>query len=308
MRIESPYHEGELRAQQRAGEVENGKRNGRAIADTIVKGAFSFIEQQPMVVLGSVDPQADIWASVLVGRPGFLRVPDERTVEFDLAQTARNAQDPFWVNIDRDPRMGMLLIELSTRRRFRINGRIVRTTPEHLSVAVDEAYPNCPKYIQRRHITRQGVKGPSFSAGPREGHLLEPPQQTLITSSDTFFVASGHPARGVDVSHRGGKPGFIRVLNNSTLRIPDYTGNSMYNTLGNFTVNPRAGLVFLDFERSQTLQLIGRPEILWELDDPQQETGGTKRYWDFHIERWLQLDIPHTMEWDFLDYSPHNPS
>ena len=82
----------------------------------------------------------------------------------------------------------------------------------------------------------------------------------------------------------------------------------MYNTLGNFIVNPRAGLVFLDFERSQTLQLIGRPEILWELDDPQQETGGTKRYWDFHIEHWLQLDLPHTIEWDFLDYSPHNPS
>ncbi len=308
MRIESPYHEGELLAQQRAGEVENGKRNGRAIADTILKGAFNFIEQQPMVVLGSVDPQANLWASVLVGRPGFLRVPDERTVEFDLAQTARNAQDPFWVNIGRDPRVGMLLIELSTRRRLRINGRIARTAPERLSVAVDEAYPNCPKYIQRRHITGQVVKGPGFSAGPREGHLLEPSQQALVTSSDTFFVASGHPARGVDVSHRGGQPGFLRVLNNRTLRIPDYTGNSMYNTLGNFIANPHAGLVFLDFERSQTLQLIGRPEILWELDDPQQETGGTKRYWDFHIEGWLQLDLPHTLEWDFFDYSPHNPS
>ncbi len=94
MRIESPYHEGELLAQQRVGAAEEGRRNGRAIADTIIKGAFNFIEQQPMVVLGSVDPQANIWASVLVGRPGFLRVPDERTVEFDLAQTPRNAQDP----------------------------------------------------------------------------------------------------------------------------------------------------------------------------------------------------------------------
>ena len=308
MRIESPFHEGELLAQQRVGALGEGRRNGRAIADTIVKGAFTFIEQQPIVVLGSVDPQANIWASVLVGRPGFMRVPGERTVEFDLAQTARNAQDPFWINIDRDPRVGMLLIEFSTRRRLRINGRIARTAPERLSVAVAESYPNCPKYIQRRHLTGQSVNGTSPSAEPREGQLLEPPQQTLITSSDTFFVASGHPARGVDVSHRGGKPGFIRVLNNKTLRIPDYTGNSMYNTLGNFIVHPRAGLVFLDFERSQTLQLIGRPEILWELDDPQQETGGTKRYWDFHIERWLQLDIPHVFEWDFLDYSPHNPS
>ena len=171
-----------------------------------------------------------------------------------------------------------------------------------------EAYPNCPKYIQRRDITGQALNGTSSSAGPREGRLLEPTQQTLITSSDTFFVASGHPDRGVDVSHRGGNPGFIRILNNEKLRIPDYTGNSMYNTLGNFIVNPRAGLLFLDFERSQTLQLIGRPEVLWELDDPQHETGGTRRYWDFHIERWLQLDIPHTLKWNLLDYSPHNPS
>ena len=308
MRIESPFHEGELQAQQRAGEVEKGKRNGRAIADTIVKGAFNFIEQQPMVVLGSVDPQANLWASVLVGRPGFLRVPGERAVEFDLAQTARNSHDPFWTNIELDPRVGMLLIELSTRRRFRINGRIARTAPDHLSVAVDEAFPNCPKYIQRRDFTGQSVNETIVSTGMREGHVLEPPQQALITSLDTFFVASGHPSRGVDVSHRGGNPGFIRVLNDRTLRIPDYIGNSMYNTLGNFVANPRAGLVFLDFERSQTLQLIGRPEILWDLDDPQQETGGTKRYWDFHIERWRQLDIPHKLEWDFMDYSPHNPS
>ena len=124
MRIESPFHEGELSAQQRVGVVEEGRRNGRAIADTIVKGAFHFIEQQPLVVLGSVDPQANIWASVLIGRPGFMRVPDERTVEFDLTQTARNAQDPFWANIDPDPRVGMLLIEFSTPGGFASMGRL----------------------------------------------------------------------------------------------------------------------------------------------------------------------------------------
>ncbi len=81
----------------------------------------------------------------------------------------------------------------------------------------------------------------------------------------------------------------------------------MFNTLGNFAVNPRAGLLFLDFESSRTLQLVGRPEIQWELDDPLHETGSTMRYWDLEIEQWLETNLAHRLEWEFLDYSPHNP-
>ena len=310
MRVESPFHEGELQVQTRVGALEQGRRNGRAISDTIVKGAVSFIEQQPMVVMGSVDPQANIWASVLVGHRGFMQVPDERTVQFDLAKAARNEQDPFWRNVDSDPRVGMLAIELSTRRRFRLNGRVTQTEPGRFSVSVEEAFPNCPMYIQRREITSQldqATRGKNPSAEARRGQSLDLARQDLITSSDTFFVASGHSDRGVDVSHRGGNAGFVRVLDDETLRIPDYSGNNLYNTLGNFIVNPRAGLVFLDFERSRTLQLTGRPEIQWELDDPRNQTGGTKRYWDFHVERWLELELPYTLEWEFLDASAHNP-
>ena len=77
-----------------------------------------------------------------------------------------------------------------------------------------------------------------------------------IESSDTCFVASAHPDGPADVSHRGGKAGFIRVSKN-TLTVPDYPGNSMFNTLGNMALNPRAGMLFLDFQQNRQLQITG---------------------------------------------------
>ena len=126
-------------------------------------------------------------------------------------------------------------------------------------------------------------------------------------TADTFFVASAHPQFGIDASHRGGPQGFVNVLNEHTLRIPDYVGNSMFNTLGNFAANPKAGLLFLDFERGRTLQLIGRPEILWNQEDAEEESGGTRRFWLLQVERWYEMAVPATVRWEFLDYSPFNP-
>ena len=307
MGIENPYHDGELSVQKRVGEAERARHTGRAISDSIVKGALTFIDQQPMAVVGSVDDAENIWASVLVGDPGFLRALDERIVEVDLTQIAHNPQDPFWTNIEHNSQVGMLIIEFGTRRRLRVNGRITRTAEERLRLDVAESYPNCPKYIQRRHITSHKVDGASGASEARQGGSLTPEQEALIRAADTFFVASAHADRGVDASHRGGNPGFIKVLSERRIRVPDYVGNSMFQTLGNFTVNPRAGLVFLDFNHSRTLQLIGRPEIRWDLDDPTNETGGTTRYWEFEIERWVETTLPHELQWELLEYSPYNP-
>ena len=140
-----------------------------------------------------------------------------------------------------------------------------------------------------------------------DGDSLHHEQAASIQASDTFFVASAHPLRGVDASHRGGTPGFVEVVDERTLRIPDYVGNSLFNTLGNFTVNPHAGLVFLDFQRNRTLQLTGRAEILWDREDTAGQTGGTQRFWDFRIDRWHESGTHAGLRWKFLDYSPHNP-
>ena len=306
MQSENPYHEGELYVQKRAGEVEMAQRSGKVLSDAIVRGALSFIEQQPMAVFGSLDTDRNLWASVLFGQPGFMR-SDEHAIYFDLSQTTHTTQGPFWENIQQNPKVGMLVIEFLTRRRLRVNGQITQISDGALKLEVDQAYPNCPKYIQRRQYSIKSQTGSQGTPSRREGERLGAEQQSLMTSADTFFVASSHPERGVDVSHRGGRPGFVKILPKNRLRIPDYRGNGMFNTLGNFAANPRSGLVFLDFDGSRILQLIGKAEIQWELEEVGSETGGTQRYWDFVVERWLEIDHDLPLRWEFLDYSPHNP-
>lgn len=133
---------------------------------------------------------------------------------------------------------------------------------------------------------------------------MEASQQAWIAEADTFFVASAHPEQGVDASHRGGLPGFVQVLDQRRLRIPDFVGNSMFNALGNFVSYPQAGLVLLDFDHARILQLTGRPMILWDSKDFQNNAGGTGRYWEFEVEDWREKKLPFRLEWELLGYSP----
>jgi predicted pyridoxine 5'-phosphate oxidase superfamily flavin-nucleotide-binding protein len=307
MKIQEPFHEGELEVQDRLGLHTEAKQNSGVITDSIVKGAFRFIEQQHMAVLGSIDQDENVWASVLAGQTGFMQPTRERLITFDLSKTAGNEHDPFWKNMESHPQVGMLVIELATRRRLRVNGRVRRSGEQQLDFEVLESYPNCPKYIQRRQVTKMPAGGRIAKSQVLKGDVFGAPQQAIINQADTLFVASVHPERGVDASHRGGNPGFVRIVDDLTLRIPDYTGNCLFNTLGNFVVNPHAGLVFIDFVSGTTLQLTGRAEILWDEEDPEDETGGTKRFWQMHIDHWLQIGKAHELEWSFLDYSPYNP-
>ena len=308
MKIENPYHEGELEVQERVGVLDEGAQNSRVIQDSIIKGALQFINQLPMAVFGSLDREQNVWASVFMGQPGFMQAEDERTIIFDLTNIIHNSDDPFWVNIQENQKVGMLAIELASRRRLRINGTISRISDDYLRLHVEESYPNCPKYIQRRYLTTALQEFDATSPASERGEVLGDSQHSIITKADTFFVSSVHPERGVDASHRGGNPGFVTILNDRTLRIPDYPGNSMFNTLGNFALNPHAGLIFLDFESHHTLQLTGHVEILYDVDGSAEETGGTKRYWQLHIDRWLETGNVNQLAWEILDFSPYNPS
>lgn len=297
------YHEGELVVQRRAGASEQARSNGRVIGSTIIPGAIKFVTKQSFVVIGSAGQQQNVWASIVVGRTGFVTA-EPTTLDIDISQVMRIDADPLWRNLVDDPRVGILVIDLRSRARLRVNGR-VRFLAGHLHLDVEQAYPNCPQYIQRRSY-RPDLDRAS-SATSVVGATLTHEHEQWIARADTLFVASEHPSTGLDASHRGGNPGFIRVLDSARLRIPDYSGNGMFNTLGNFAVNPRAGLLIPDFENGRTLQLTGRAKVQWDIEDPHNETGGTRRYWDFAIDRWIQIDRSLPGATEFLDYSPHNP-
>lgn len=90
--------------------------------------------------------------------------------------------------------------------------------------------------------------------------------RAFIESCPMFFIATADAGGRPDCSYKGGLPGFVRVLDDRTLAIPDYDGNGMYRTWGNVVVNPHVGLLFLSFEQPKRLRVNGTAQI--REDDP----------------------------------------
>src|SRR5262249_16802352 len=139
------------------------------------------------------------------------------------------------------------------------------------------------------------------------GGVVDEARRALVERADTAFVGSIHPARGADASHRGGAPGFITVVDATTLRVPDYRGNSMYMTLGNFAIDPRASLAVIDFDQGRAVSFSGSAHLRFEAEDPNHPTGGTGRYWDLVIREWVQINLPPAARWQLRENSPYNP-
>ena len=299
------FHAGEQAVQAMACEAGIAERNATVISETILGGARPFIEKQFMVVLSSVDGSGAVWSSVIYGKPGFASVAGDSLVSLHVPQQTRDLSDPFWTNIQQQSAIGMLFIELGSRRRYRINGQVESDHNDHLHIVEQEAYPNCPKYIQKRHLSALGESVAQHEV--LSGKSISADIAGLIRSADTLFVASLHAQTGADASHRGGEPGFVHVVDAQTLRIPDFSGNSLFNTLGNIETNPHAGICIPDFEGQQLLQLSGQARILWDQPDPENLTGGTQRFWEFTVSHWLLRRTPQHLQWEFLDASPFNP-
>jgi len=217
------FHPGELAVQTRAGVREAARKTGGVIRDRMVPGMHAFIERQIMLLCASLDREGNVWASLVQGEPGFVRVVDERTLDIARDPSRLDAEDPLWRNVSADNRIGLLFIEFESRKRLRINGTVSRTQPDRLTVTVQTCYPNCPKYIQQRQATGTWLE--NGRQATREGHELSGKLAHTISTTDTLFVASAHPDAGADVSHRGGHPGFVQVIDDTTLRVPDYAGN-----------------------------------------------------------------------------------
>jgi predicted pyridoxine 5'-phosphate oxidase superfamily flavin-nucleotide-binding protein len=301
------FHEGELQAQRNANESDVAVRNGANVAEHIIRPALPFVRQQRMAYVGSVDTDGRVWASVLMGEAGFLQPSDDATtLSIDLGKVAMQANDPLWGNLRHDGRLGLLLLELQTRKRLKINGDAVREG-DRLTVHVTESVPICPRYIQRRIIELPTPGNQDVPSEVRTGQVLGDEQRALIRRADTFFLASAHQTHGADCTHRGGPPGFVDVLANGALRIPDYNGNGMFNSAGNVLIDPHAGLVFPDYAARQMLQLTGHARMLWNQPDPDGVTGGTGRFWEFETSHWIQTQLPEALHSEYVDASPFLP-
>lgn len=251
------FHAGEQALQARTGQRERLAEVGSRIIRPAMPDAHrQFFQQLPWLLVGGVDASGQPWASALSGPPGFVQSPDACTLEI-CAQLP--AGDPLADALPAGARIGLLGLQAHTRRRNRANGRVLRQRADGWQLAINQSFGNCPKYIQPRQL---GYQPPTQPAPPVQcSSTLNATARQLIAQADTCFIASAHPhddglpAHGVDISHRGGGAGFVHDVDEHTLLLPDYPGNGYFNTLGNVQLNPRVGLLWLDFINGDMLWL-----------------------------------------------------
>ena len=292
----SPFHADELEAQTRAGKGSSGA----GIRGFMPDQHREFFALLPYLFVATTD--ADGWplATMLTGVPGFVHAPDPSTLRID---TLPAAQDPAADRFAAGQEIGILGLDLATRRRNRANGQIAVRDTTGFTLAVRQSFGNCAKYIQRRAV----APSPPAPGGVETLARLDPAARALMGAADTLFVASrSRPelgdAGGVDISHRGGRPGFVRS-DGDTLVVPDFTGNRYFNTLGNLLGEPRASLMFIDFATGDLMQLQGRVTIDWDA----QASGlvaGAERQWRFAVVRGWRRRAALPLRWSFIDYSP----
>lgn len=293
---DGPFHAGERAAQARAGV----SARGAGIRDFMPDQHRIFFGQLPWLFAGVLDRDGWPLATTLAGPPGFVTSPDPASLS--IAALPR-ADDPAFEGFQPGAEVGLLGLEFETRRRNRANGRIEAVRHDGFSVAVAQSFGNCAKYIQARGRRADGRERPE---APTELAGLDQAARTLIAGADTLFIASsaqpGTAAGGSDISHRGGRPGFVRV-DGDTLTIPDFAGNNYFNTLGNLVLEPRAALLFVDFDTGTQLQLQGRAEIVW--DGPEHAgLAGSQRLWRFHVTRGWRREHALPLRWTAPEFAP----
>ena len=296
----SPWHAGEKQLQAHVGVAERMEAFGRKVIRSEMPDQHrTFYQQLPFMLYGAVDADGHPWASILEGQPGFAQSPESGLLQFH-SQPALD--DP--AQLSDGSAIGLLGIELHTRRRNRINGHVRAMTTGGFAVTVDQSFGNCPQYIQLRQFHSVPLADPSTRVAQHFSEL-DDAAKAMIAEADTFFVASYVDVdgeRSVDVSHRGGQTGFVRVEGNR-LTIPDFAGNLHFNTLGNLLLNPRAGLLFIDFHTGDLLQLSGRTEII--LEGPQVEAfQGAERLWTIDVEQVVRRPAALALRWRFDGVSP----
>lgn len=305
----SPFHAGERALQMHAGVAERMADVGRMIIrDHMPDQHRELFGKLPFMIVGSLDAEQHPWASIVVGPPGFVQTPDAQHL---VLRGHMAAADPLRGQLAVGAPVGMLGIEPHTRRRNRVNGVVTRLDTAGFEVAVMQSFGNCPKYIQARESSWSSE--PETLAAPRnvvhEGALLSAHAVRLIEAADTFFIASaskqaahatrGGAGEGVDVSHRGGKPGFVRVAqagSHSVLTVPDFIGNFLFNTLGNLLDNPSAGLLFIDFAGGDLLWLQAQAEIV--LQGPEVDAfAGAQRLLRLRVTQGHRVERVMPLQW-----------
>ena len=258
-----PWDESEIKARRLAGASDLAP----LIRTSLSAQQRDFFAGLPMVFVGGTDASGRPAASLLRGAPGFVRSPDPRWLDVAAAWPGADA-----LSLRAGSPVALIGMDFAARRRNRVNGRIIGADNAGLSLAIEEAFGNCPKYILPRDLF---VTASAAAWRPLTG--LDDEARAIVAASEVFFVATCG-AGGADMSHRGGG---ARIDETGRLRVADFPGNNFFNTFGNLLDDPRAALLFVDFPGGRVLHLQGVAELDFDLD----------RKWRFAPEHAALLEI-----------------
>ncbi|EON99787.1 putative oxidoreductase fad-binding domain-containing protein [Phaeoacremonium minimum UCRPA7] len=303
------------------------------------------VQVSALVAFGTLDSQGRPWTTVWGGERGFARAIAQNVLgvqtlvdrRFDPVVEAffGGKEDGEMVRPLREGDdaqvMAGLSIDLSTRDRVKLAGRMIAGAVQvngseettsgdekerkeeqkgaaevQLAMMVQESLGNCPKYLNKKEI-RPHVPSPSLVSD-----TLPLPMEAmkLLARADLFFLSSTS-GETMDTNHRGGPPGFVRVVSNSAsdgvvLVYPEYSGNQLYQTLGNLHVRPLVGLVVPDFASGDALYLTGETSVLVGRDAaallPHSKLAVKITV---TAARFVRDSLP--FRGDVVDYSPYNP-
>lgn len=237
----------------------------------------AFLSQCQLIILGSLDSQHRPWTSLVAGYPGFAK---GLNTEYLAISGRVPVGDPILENLELagERMVSGLGTNLAARRRVKFFGRVtdgmskVQRDDGKLQAVlrIEQTLGNCPKYITTRQVAFIPEAASTRPERPTEipGSPLSRAALALIQTADIFFITTRNGETDMDTNLRGGPSGFVRLLPSSsictptTIIWPEYSGNRLYQTLGNLAVNPEAGLTFPDFVTGNVLYLTGTTEII----------------------------------------------
>ncbi len=306
-RSDSPFHKGEQLLQERYGVREQLESFGRrVIRDYMPVQHQEFYGQLPLLNVATRDSQGRAWASVVVGEPGFMHANDGKVLKVGAKPLPG---DPLNENLKTGQYIGVLGLELHSRRRNRMSGKIGEVSENGFDIEVIQSFGNCPQYIQSRMFSMNEERAKVETPEVIKSSTFTDKMTAIVENADTFFIASLYGdndsdlSHGADASHRGGQPGFVKVENGNSLVWPDFIGNFHFNTLGNLILNPSAGLLFIDFDHGHLLHVTGKAEIIWGGPEVQNFMGA-ERIVKFALDEAVLVESVLPLDYQFGDYSP----
>ena len=253
--MNSVYHEGEQFIQESMGVREKSDSLSSMIRDDLPVVAARFLENLNFSVISFSYENKDIFSSVVYGFEAYIVVLDKSEILIDLKKRSSIPKEFFEAEIIN---IGFIGLDFENKMRIRINGK-GKIKEDKLHLKIQEAYSNCPSHITDRSLLEEiSFKGASklFSYT-----RFDTDTKRIIENTDTFFIASSHKEKSSDISHRGGKKGFLKIISDTQLEYEEVRGNNMYNTLGNIHTNPNISIIIIDFMTYEILHIKGIARI-----------------------------------------------